>query len=452
MTAIQSTIVELTEASSASHDADVIARATPDEWKALGVTVERRIDDDPAEWRLRAGNIVGVAEIGPTDAPLRVRIRPKLRADLFALADWAFAETGTPPTSLTSAQLANIERDPAACIIAWYLQALESFAVRWLRRSSQHRDEVLTGRVRGQILTTEYVGRYVSTAQAHRVPCRYVDMSRDTLVNRVLLRALRHVVTILPAIELPIAREQLRAAVNRIEPLLAGVTMQNITAGDFVRIRFAGPHRHYKPIITKSRAILQGMFATDELGANRQPAFVWSAPRLFQEALRGLLRAEGIGDIVAARPRLEIAYGDTLMRGGLVDPDYVVVDGDRTLLLDAKWKDIGQGNSTTTDEQMSLQVTPTLTIKVGRADIYQAVSYRNHESWTPATVGLVYPIALPEGSTLPTPRAIGGFGLPVWVFFLDVGMNARVHRRAFFEQVADAWAKPLSSSAARVVI
>jgi 5-methylcytosine-specific restriction enzyme subunit McrC len=430
--------VELVETAAAVYASGLIERASASDWSNLGIAVDRRMSDDAATWRLRAGNLVGVAEIGEADDPLRVRIAPKLKADLFALADWAYASTAVPPRATSAAHLEMIERDPAACILAWYLEALESFAVRWLRRGTQHREEVLVGRVRGQIVMSEYVRRHVSSARPHQVPCRFIDTTRDTLPNRILLHTLRHAAHLIPTLELPVARSNLRALINRIEPLFAGVTDQPVTKGDFSRLRFSGSVRHYEPIIVKSWAILRGMFSSDQLGPTKHPSFVWNAPLLFQEALRGLLAAHGPGALKQDRPRIKLIHAGIVRTGGKVDPDFVLADGSRTLLLDAKWKEIGQSGASPEDS-IDLEIDHATKIKVGRADIYQAVSYSRHDAYRPAATGLVYPVALAADAPLPAARQVTGFGPPVWILFIDVGIRARSNRDAFFEQVRTAW-------------
>lgn len=435
--------VHLTERQATPYESQRIERADAASWKQLGINIQRGFADPENSWQVTAGNLVGIAEIGDPTSPLTVRIGPKMEADLFMLADWAFSRRGEQaPQSALTAHLDVMRREPVACILAWYLQALEQFAIRWLRRDVRLREDVLIGRVRGQMMMNDYVRRSVSAARPHHVPCRFLDTTRDTLPNRILLRALRSVAALIPTLEIADARQHLRSTVSRIEPLFAGVADQTVSAGDFARIRYAGAQRHYQSIITKSQAILGGMFYTDTVGQHQQRAFIWEAPRLFQEALRGLLESSELADLDTTRHKVSVDRGDGVARAGSkVDPDYVLKRAGQTLLLDAKWKEVGQrAASREPEEDVDLgEVAAGFKIKVSRPDVYQAVSYSQFDKYRPATTGLVYPIVLKAGAQLPKPMTISGFGKPVWILFIDVGVHARTHRSTFFENLAIAW-------------
>ncbi len=76
-------------------------------------------------------------------------------------------------------------------------------------------------------------------------------------------------------------------------------------------------------------------------------------------------------------------------------------------------------------------------ITIGREDIYQAVAYGQHYFFHPCGVGLVYPVALVEGETIPQPYRVTGFSRDVDVFFFDVGPNASSNLNAFRQQLLE---------------
>ncbi|MBW3537312.1 MAG: McrC family protein [Actinobacteria bacterium] len=432
--------VILRESVPSEWSADVIERASGREWSALRISVLRQLGDPEGLWRLRADRYVGVAEFGSADTPLRVRIDPKIDADLFLLSDWAFGRTrDVLATEALTAHIDVLRREPAAVLLGWYLASLESFVVRWLRRDFQLRQEVLVGRVRGHILMTEYVRRHVAGGRPHHVPCEYLEATRDTLPNQILRRALHEVAGLIPTLSVPAARRHLQAAVGRVEPYLSGVRNHAVAPGDFKRVRLGRSQRHYEPILRKSEAILSGFFFSHHFGAHAQRAFLWDASLLFQEALRGVLGSWEGATLDSSRGRASLVDGNGHRRySSKVDPDYVLRSSQGTLVLDAKWKNVIVGAAPPpTEDEDSAEVTVGrgTRIRISRSDIYQAVSYAQHERYAPCETGLVYPIALGDGDALPRPMRVTGFGRPVWILFMDVGYGGQRRFGSFFESL-----------------
>ena len=435
--------VVLRESVPASWSAEIVHRAAPADWAAVGVTVQQQLGDPAGSWRLRAGRYVGVAELGSPSAPVKVRIDPKIDADLFLLADWAYGHVrSAADADALPAHIDVLRREPAACLLGWYLGALEAFVVRWLRRDFQLQRDVLVGRVRGHILMPEYVTRHVATGKPHHVPCQYLEASLNTLANRILRRALHETARVISTLAIPDARRYLHATVERIEPFLAAVTNQPVAPGDFRRVRLGRAQRHYEPILRKSQAVLAGLFFSQRFGEHAQRAFLWDAAILFQEALRGILRTWDGG------PRLDAGHGsaslidadDRHLQSSKVDPDYVLRCDRGTFVLDAKWKNVVVARELLGPEDTGLEIPVAgARIKISRSDVYQAVSYSHHDKYRPCETGLVFPVVLDVGEHLPAPLRVTGFGRPVWVLFVDVGTKAHAHFPAFFDSINVCW-------------
>lgn len=435
--------VALRESVPDSWNAEIVNRAAPAAWAAVGVTVQQQLGDPADCWRLRAGRYVGVAELGSPSAPVKVRIDPKIDADLFLLADWAYGHVrSAADIDALPAHIDVLRREPAACLLGWYLDALEAFVVRWIRRDLQLQRDVLVGRVRGRILMPEYVTRHVAAGSPHHVPCQFLEASLNTPANRILRRALHETARVIPTLAIPDARRYLHATVERIEPFLAAVTNQPVAPGDFKRVRLGPAQRHYEPILRKSQAVLAGLFFSQQFGEHAQRAFLWDAAILFQEALRGILKAWNGG------PRLDPGHGSaTLMDGddrrlqsSKVDPDYVLRGDHGTFVLDAKWKNVVIAREILGSDDNGLEIPVAGTrIKISRSDVYQAVSYSRHDNYRPCETGLVFPVVLGVGEHLPGPLRVTGFGRPVWVLFVDVGTKAHAHFPAFFHSIDACW-------------
>jgi hypothetical protein len=181
-------------------------------------------------------------------------------------------------------------------------------------------------------------------------------------------------------------------------------------------------------MIAKSRAMLEGVFLSEELGRHVQDAFLWDMSVLFEEALRGVLASWSGGSLEGKRwsARVVDPLGVRLSISR-VKPDYVMTTATGRLVLDAKYKEVLRRRD---EEEAEIEVARTR-IRVGRADIYQAVSYSRHEGYAPATPALIYPVALHGGEQLPAAHRVEGFQQDVLILFLDVGLYARANLPVF---------------------
>jgi hypothetical protein len=102
-------------------------------------------------------------------------------------------------------------------------------------------------------------------------------------------------------------------------------------------------------------------------------------------------------------------------------------------VLDAKYK---QTNVSVPSGDVEAEFTVgSSRIRVPRSDIYQAVAYAGHEKYAPATVALIYPVALGEQDDLPDSYRIEGFMTDVTILFRDVGKSARSNLPAFLGEL-----------------
>jgi 5-methylcytosine-specific restriction enzyme subunit McrC len=127
---IGDTLLETTE-----HKTILAAEGLVDEfpasmWEALGLGVSRRLGGEAGLWEVSADRYVGVAQLRSGAARAQLRIHPKIDADIFFLADYAFgAERDLLADRQLTAELNAIRPDPAACLLAWYLAELETSCV-----------------------------------------------------------------------------------------------------------------------------------------------------------------------------------------------------------------------------------------------------------------------------------------------------------------------------------
>lgn len=129
-------------------------------------------------------------------------------------------------------------------------------------------------------------------------------------------------------------------------------------------------------MIAKSRAMLEGFYLSEDVGPHAQDAFLWDMSVLFEEALRGVLASWSGGQLDARRWSAYVVdpFGARLSRS-TVKPDYVMTTATGRLVLDAKYKDVLRRGD---HDEADIEVARTH-LRIGRADIYQAISYSRHE-------------------------------------------------------------------------
>jgi 5-methylcytosine-specific restriction enzyme subunit McrC len=404
-----------------------------DQWAGLGFQVNQPLGGDRDTWRVRIDGWAGVAQLPTRNsyAP-QLHIRPKLDLDLFFLADYAFGrERNRIAQYRLDAHVDALRDTPTAHLIAWFLAELESFILSHLRRDYIVQHEVFEARIRGRLLMSDYLQRYVTSGQSHRAPCQFFEFTRDNLANQILKRSLRELRRLATLLPLQFARHELSDWADRLLPFVGAVTDRSIHPADFNRLRLRGSMRHYAPIIEKCRALLAQSYMTTELGAHRQDAFLWSTSDLFERALRGILKTTpGIKLLPRGGKAAIVSPEGTTVRRTSVLPDYVLQIRESRLILDAKYKD-PRLPAESSDEVLELEVASQRSIRVHRSDIYQVVAYAQHARYGPAAVALVYPVVLPRDQQLPAPYRITGFGNDVQLFFLDVGHEAPNNIEAF---------------------
>ena len=179
--------------------------------------------------------------------------------------------------------------------------------------------------------------------------------------------------------------------------------------------------------------MLEGTFVSREFGTSDRDAFMWDMSVLYEHALRGVITHWPDGNLNTSRGRARILNAeDTRVSSSKVKPDYVLDTASATLVLDAKYKETRTSDP---DDETTDVAIGTSKIRLTRSDIYQAVSYGQHEHHLPAVVGLVYPVVLGAGEPLPYPYRIKGFTEDVLVLFLDVGAAARDNILSFYERL-----------------
>lgn len=429
-------VLTLSEYGESVIDDDLAQLVDAQFWTALGVTVSKHPGD--VGWKVKADSLSGIARTKTRDLDLTVRIEPKLTgADLVFLADYAYGQRGDALRRPDAARVGidSQHSDPIATLLIWYVDSVNEFATRWLRRSYRSRRVVLDGRVRGRVLIGPYMARSLTSGRAHEIPCVVTERTIDTANNQVLKAGLRRVAKLARTLPVAAARSAVRKAVASALPRFAEVSDVEIGPGQIRATTTRGPQRHYESILTTTRDLLEGRFLGQSLGQAEVDSFLWSMPHLFQEAVRGILElSDGFTMDGTRRPTAKYfdAAGLRLM-ASRIDPDFIVTHERGVIILDTKYKNALGFGGTDTD---LVQSAAGPRLRVSRSDLYQLAAYRQHAAWDGAPVALVYPVMVTAGADLPKPYVVQGLGEPIWLTFIDVGPHARQHISAFLHSIA----------------
>ena len=414
-------------------------------WKAADCKVQRAPGD--AAWTVTAGDSTGVIRSIGRNHDVTLNVTAKLRgADVFFLADYAFGQRHEPLRifDFDSPLVDAVRDDPTSCLLMWHARSISQFASRWLRRDYRRRDQTFNGKIKGRILVDQYVKNYLAVGEPNTVPCRTIERTQDTANNRILKAGLRYIAALSHLLPVPAARRAVMQQVAATLPKFAQVSDINVTRADIRSMSMRGPQRHYGPILRATLELLAHKFLTDHQGDTETQSFMWQMPTLFQESVRGLISSfPDIALDTAPPPRATIYDNDGVkLRSSIVDPDLVIksVTSGAHVLLDTKYKQalsLDTGNLSPSADGEVIDLPNKLKIKVSRADVYQAVAYRKHDRWRGALSGLLYPVCLAPGQSLPHPLQIRGFGEAIYLAFVDVGPRASANIGKFHETLRE---------------
>lgn len=424
--------ITVEERQSTTIAADLAASIPADFWKAADCTVQRSPGD--TDWTLSAGDSAGVTRLIAPSYDLTLNVTTKLpSADVFFLADYAFGQRHEPLRlfDYDSPLLDAVRNDPTACLLMWHARSINQFAARWLRRDYRTRDRVFDSKVKGRILLDRYVKEHVAVGQASTIPCRTIERTQDTPNNRILKAGLRYIAALSHTLPVQLAGRAVAQQVAATLPRFAQVSDINPTAKDYRAVSTRGPQRHYGPVLRATLELLSNRFLSDQSGSTATQSFMWQMPTLFQESVRGIIANfddVSLDPSPAPRATISTSHGKKL-RSNPVDPDLVITaaTNGRCLLLDTKYKNAlpqHPGASEPAAGDGVIDLASKQRIKVNRADIYQAVAYRQHDRWHNAISGLLYPVCLHAAQPLPQPLQVAGFGDPIYLAFIDIGPHA----------------------------
>jgi 5-methylcytosine-specific restriction enzyme subunit McrC len=426
------------------------------QWRALQAAKDARgrlglsldLDDQTPQQsdrlmaQLVAGPIIGAVRIEHEDDKFEVFVRPKITdANFFTMFDYAYwADQLRSPLRLNDpVSLEQLSGNVTGLVIRLFLYRLEQFSRRHLRRDYILRREPLNSRVRGKILTQEYMRHSLPRLRDYVVPCQFSELSRDTLSNCILLWTLHLCARAVAAFPL----EQRRVLLPKIaarRQALGGITLTPIRLSDFRRVRYSGLNAVYRPIHALCRFIIEQFQFENVAGEAEFREFSLDMNDLFERFVRGVLRTHLGGRFVADKRRLTWRY-DLGVNGRRkrIELDGLIRDetGQAQCVIECKYREVWEA---TGSEDEVLEVSGG---KLRNSEIFQTIAYATHQAIRAPAAVLVYPVTNGDVSIL---GPIRDFGLrpesdePVSLYVVGIDIGGHLHKGmdAFVKLVQEA--------------
>ncbi len=388
--------------------------------------------------RLKAGPIVGAACVECEGGAFTVHIAPKVtNANFLTMFDYAYRpDQMTEPLRLDDPiALAQLAGNVTGLVILFFLFRLEEFIRRHLRRDYVLRRESLNSRVRGKILTQEYVGRSLPRLRDYIVPCQFSELSRDTLSNRILLWTL-HLCARAAAAFSPEQRRVLLPRIMARWQSLGGITLMPIHLSDFSRVHYTGLHAVYRPIHTLCRFLIEQLQFENVAGEAEFREFRLDMNDLFERFVRGVLRRHLGPRFVADKSQLERHYsiGEQNWRKSITLDGLIRDEAGRPrCIVECKYHEVWE----------EVPDRDAFVFSGGRlrnSEVFQTIAYATHRDLHVPAAVLVYPVTDGTPSMLGPLRDFGlrpGGGDPVSLYIvgINVGQDLSEGTAAFVEQI-----------------
>jgi len=395
----------------------------------LRIGVERRFTGDRLQgYRLCASGLVGVAAVGDPASGMPVAtvvVKPKVPgASLLTMLSYAFVP------ELSSAQRAQVDvRDAsvASLLILMYLHRLKQMVEEHgLRRAYMGLEEELRGTVRGRPVLATYLGRNIPVGQAHIVPCRFWELRIDSEPNRALRWGIEVCRMLADWLVSPGLGEHVERIWDSLACHFAGIPVVRYRSSQVRRLPRSGRFAPYGSVFELLEFLLDSLSLELARGQVRVRGFAVEMWKVFERFVINILKGQMRGQVQG--PQVPFYYTvrsqeDTLHTQSIYLD--ALIDGQRRLVLDAKWKAGITTGTAPNDQDEDVAYIEGLNIR--NADLFQVVAYGRHYRVRADGGILVYPVL--EASAVCKRRyipdfmgAVGGNRpFPVYLVGMPVG-------------------------------
>jgi 5-methylcytosine-specific restriction enzyme subunit McrC len=276
------------------------------------------------EYKIRAKQYVGDIVLGKR----LISIKPKISTlNFYYMLNKTY---DLKPFMEQSTQYVK-ERSVFEIILEQFLNLVEDLSRKGISRSYYEVQENLPF-VKGRIIVSENFRRNIALQQLNF--CRYADFGADNIENRVIKYTLYYLFTS----RLP--REDLRIAIKGLFHHFESVSYSTISSSAFPAISYTRLNKHYEPIISMCKLLLQNMTINLEYHDETSfSSFMIDMNVLFEHFVFTLLHDSLVERAWTIRGggRKESSYSD-IENATEIIPDVTMRGGRNLLVIDAKYK------------------------------------------------------------------------------------------------------------------
>lgn len=220
-------------------------------------------------------------------------------------------------------------------LIMQFLQLLKEIVKKGLKKSYYSVERNLNGRIKGKVKVAQNIKRNLINNKKTSTICQYDVFGYDTIENRMLKHTLKFIQRYLA--QTSTLSQYTQPLVNYCQPAFVSVS-DDVDLNQLKSIKHNAFYKEYKEAIKVAKLILK-RFGYNTRNAKAQPTSKTSVPpywidmsKLFEFYTLGLLKDR---------------YGQKLIfqaQGTYGQPDFLLVDETKKLILDAKYRPIYQEN------------------------------------------------------------------------------------------------------------
>lgn len=410
----------------------------------LKIRVKRRFDGDQLKsYRLCASGLVGMVTVGEeTNAGISatVTVQPKVPgSSLLTMLSYALVP------DLTSKHHPNIDIQDmpiVSLILLIYLRQLQQLIEDYgLQRAYIRLEEPLQGTVRGRCVLPTYLQRNIPTGKAHIVPCDFWELRIDSQPNRALRWGIEVCRGIADWLSHPDLIREIENLWRTLAPEFASIPIVPCQSVDVRRLPRSGRFVPYTPALELLEFLLDHLSLNIEMGQVHVRGFAVEMWNIFERFVVNVLAHYMDGQVQGPQVKFsyEVRDGKRTLTKKYIYLD-AIIKSQKTLVLDAKWKEGITSNDSTQTESETLQLED---LHIHNADLFQVIAYGYHKNVEAQGSLLVYPVL--EAESVCRKRYIPNFSglqsesqvFPVFLIGIPVGETLHKSIRNFINIVQD---------------
>ncbi|MGM0947144.1 MAG: 5-methylcytosine restriction system specificity protein McrC [Bacteroidota bacterium] len=214
-------------------------------------------------------------------------------------------------------------------IMIQFLNLVKDIVLKGLKKSYYRVEENLYAKVKGKVLVGQTIKQNLVKNKNLNTVCQYEQFGVNGIENRILKKTLVYIKRYLSTYKELSHASYFQESFNYIQPAFLDVS-EEVSLNDIKHLKFNPFYKNYEKAIELAKLILQrfsyNLNSIQDQETILTPPFWIDMSKLFELYVLGKLKKE-FGKKVTYHPR---TYGNEL--------DFLYLDGDKSIIVDAKYK------------------------------------------------------------------------------------------------------------------